>query len=910
MIVTLFILGFWILTVGTVLSSADTGGTITIDGLYTVHTFLTNDTYVSTSAKNISFLLVAGGGAGGLGASWNSGGGGAGGLIYNASSQVTATSYPIVIGRGATTFMKNGENSTFNGFKAIGGGNGSTGALTSVASNGGSGGGTGQQNTNFGSGTAGQGNNGATYNGVSGYGSNGGGGHNTTGFQSGTNDFAKGGRGGLGTNFSISGTTKCYAGGGGGGTHEANTTSTRSLGGCDNSGQGAVEGAGLQGTNATNGFGGGGGGNGRIAFAGTNNGVGGSGVLIIRYLTPSSQTIYNVTFTTYSVYNSVLISNFSLKIDNNTYNTSTGSIIVELNISSNKTLNYTAFGFYSKDFASVNLSSIVHNTSLQQYDINMTEPTLSYDALLVGYNITIQNNTNYSGFVYNITYRIENVDDGITYNQSSNIYQLKPTDFQNIMRFRTYACTIYQCNLSNYGQIDNNTINQYFTLTAYGYLNNVLGGTTQWVFRNTTGGVLSTSGNPLLILATYFINNTNKQRNHNIEIGDPNFLYVNYTGINTFYENVSSYNFTLTPNRLSITFMKNGSLYATTGFVSDTQPSTRGFNGTYILLIQQNLSLGEVDVIFNDINNWTQYYEYINDYTTYINETVEIIPVNNLWYGYIKVVDLSNAPIENAVIRIEYTIPSILNNKTGVLLGQRLTRSDGFTFIVADKNSQMLVSVAKDGFAPFEALVSFGDEQYTRESPFVVYLQQSSTGVKDNAWMYIPLSTNNKSKDIKGTIVAKSYSTIGIQTTYRDSQGLGIKDVTNLLHFNGRHTFTLVSGTDFSPLTTDDIQLMVYLDNVLWTNQTIKYVAPSEQNNIFPQNTDLNTKVATIIEFFGLIIMIIIMNLLFKESRAGLHTFMIGSIVLAIINPTYYIWLGVIAGFYYMGRLINLIIGE
>lgn len=37
---------------------------------------------------------------------------------------------------------------------------------------------------------------------------------------------------------------------------------------------------------------------------------------------------------------------------------------------------------------------------------------------------------------------------------------------------------------------------------------------------------------------------------------------------------------------------------------------------------------------------------------------------------------------------------------------------------------------------------------------------------------------------------------------------------------------------------------------------------------------------------------------------------MIGSIVLAIINPTYYIWLGVIAGFYYMGRLINLIIGE
>jgi hypothetical protein len=64
-----------------------TGGNITYNGNYTIHTFLINGTFTPYFTGNVKALVVAGGGGGGQG------GGGAGGLLYNASFAVNAQAY-------------------------------------------------------------------------------------------------------------------------------------------------------------------------------------------------------------------------------------------------------------------------------------------------------------------------------------------------------------------------------------------------------------------------------------------------------------------------------------------------------------------------------------------------------------------------------------------------------------------------------------------------------------------------------------------------------------------------------------------------------------------------------------------------------------------------------------------------
>src|SRR3990167_1319158 len=72
-----------------------TGGTITTDGNYKVHTFTGSGTFEVTSGSgNVWYLVVAGGAGGGY---WDGGGGGAGGYKSNAAYDyaVTVQSYTV-----------------------------------------------------------------------------------------------------------------------------------------------------------------------------------------------------------------------------------------------------------------------------------------------------------------------------------------------------------------------------------------------------------------------------------------------------------------------------------------------------------------------------------------------------------------------------------------------------------------------------------------------------------------------------------------------------------------------------------------------------------------------------------------------------------------------------------------------
>jgi hypothetical protein len=223
----------------------------------------TNYTLTTIVDLNIDILIVAGGGGGG-----NSGGG-AGGLIYRSNINITAGRYNITVGRGGRT-KENGENSSFGIlYTAIGGGAG-VDDITKISKNGGSGGG----GTNYyniygvlvgasgGLGVNGQGNNGGdgtpSPNDGGGGGGAGGAGYPSVNF--------KGGNGGVGLEYSISGSPIYYAGGGG-----ANEGSGGLGGGGGNNNNGTING--IENT------GGGGGG----ANDDNNGGNGGSGIVIIKY---------------------------------------------------------------------------------------------------------------------------------------------------------------------------------------------------------------------------------------------------------------------------------------------------------------------------------------------------------------------------------------------------------------------------------------------------------------------------------------------------------------------------------------------------------------------------------------------------------------------------------------------------
>jgi len=219
----------------------------------------------------IEYLIVAGGGAGGVSFG---GGGGAGGYISGTVTGVNpGSSYSIVVGAGGTRSAGiggNGSNSTGFTQTAVGGGGGGGGGAGASGGSGGGGAGRsgGGAGYNGGSATSGQGNAGGS--GISAALVDAGGGGGGAG-AAGANAINANptGAGGVGTNWQSLGT---YYGGGGGG--------------CYGSGGTGGGGAGSTGT-ATDGTvntGGGGGGS-----FNTTAGNGGSGIVIVRYQSASQK---------------------------------------------------------------------------------------------------------------------------------------------------------------------------------------------------------------------------------------------------------------------------------------------------------------------------------------------------------------------------------------------------------------------------------------------------------------------------------------------------------------------------------------------------------------------------------------------------------------------------------------------
>ena len=281
---------------------------------------------VPVGVSKMESLVVGGGGAGG---SRSGGGGGAGGYVATAANTLTFTPgavETITVGQGGVgqnnTRGSNGQNSAL-GTRRIaqggGGGGSANGADNSLrnGANGGSGGGaaylavaglvagTSTQTSTYGYGL---GNNGALALGANYFPGGGGGGSSSAAIiaaASSANDWSDGGNG---TTNSISGSAVCYATGGGAGLGLATIGSStlKSNGGnCGgtanpNKGRGTYGKLIAQWGSANTGAGGGGSGwDDSIATSDVPGGSGGSGIIVLRYLSTLSATFTGATTATY-----------------------------------------------------------------------------------------------------------------------------------------------------------------------------------------------------------------------------------------------------------------------------------------------------------------------------------------------------------------------------------------------------------------------------------------------------------------------------------------------------------------------------------------------------------------------------------------------------------------------------------
>jgi hypothetical protein len=295
-----------------------TGGTVTTDGLYTIHTFTIpqtgTDFALTGKGIDIDFLLVGGGGGGGGGCPGSTGGGGAGSVIYKTGIPITIGSYTVTIGAGAPssptspTPISPGGSSTFNGYTAAGGGHGHADNYTSTPVAGSGGGGNGSTNNLTGGVTSGStghpggidvvspdtgwvnpGGDGTPYPAPPSFYLSGGGGGAGSAGGSADKSILAAGAGGDGARYTISGSTVYYGAGGGGasGWEPANPVGNYGqLGGQGGGGTGgrAPSNTPTSGLDAT-GYGSGGGGGGYQPGSCGSGGAGSAGICIIKYLT-------------------------------------------------------------------------------------------------------------------------------------------------------------------------------------------------------------------------------------------------------------------------------------------------------------------------------------------------------------------------------------------------------------------------------------------------------------------------------------------------------------------------------------------------------------------------------------------------------------------------------------------------
>lgn len=419
---------------------------------------------------------------------------------------------------------------------------------------------------------------------------------------------------------------------------------------------------------------------------------------------------------------------------------------------------------------------------------------------------------------------------------------------------------------------------------AYDFLGNNLIQST-WIWENHTGTNLTS--NPFSRNITNYINTTITSRNIRVRISDKTYIHTEFDQILTISNTTSNISINMTPNRLVLNFSD-----ATTGVIMQSDMGNLNFSNSTIVIIQQNLSEGMVNVKFNEISgNFTQFYDYYNDYTTNINEDIKLLNYSN-WYDYFKVIDKSNSPIEGADIRGYFSIVGeyYSNWSEHKLFGRRMTDYEGYTFFNTDYGTILHVTITADGYNPAEVMYQVGDETWDKDNPYLIVLEESDSGVDRNVFISVKKEFRNRSLDISGYIVAPNYYSVRYLTTYAESTGLSQIEIagegTDIEDSQFKSPFTLESGIDFEDTGNNNITMMIFLNNLPYKNITITYDKDTK-TEMFSTDDIAGASKQTRRTIIWLIILVACGGLgyAFRNQELSVNAFKGGCVIFAIIEP-------------------------
>lgn len=616
--------------------------------------------------------------------------------------------------------------------------------------------------------------------------------------------------------------------------------------------------------------------------------------------------------------NGYMLSSVNCTLNGSIYVNNTGSWIETNYTADGSLVNITcvSFGFYNETVSN-------HNSSVDPVNINMTP--IGYDDVVFTWTLPdlmvgnmINSSCNYTD-LYNYTntsiwYYWVNVNDSVTYSNQSGNYTIQPVDFQDVIVGYCMVGYLYRFNNSQNNTINQTQIDNFITFNVYDVFSALVA---DIEFNSTYYG--SVYGNPVISYMSTYISYLVPNVLSDINITDLNFFNIPYNSIINISELNSTFNFYMTPSQLVLQFTQDNATYNTSGQIHLKLNDVRSFanwTNSSILIYSQNITEGDVNVFFEmSGDNFTQFYEYYNNGTNNVNEQIEILDKAD-WYTYVQVMDRSRTPIEDAVVRVYW---SSVNHpfwqifmgkqwKEKLLIGQRMTDAEGKTMFYADSGSMATFYVMAEGYEPKEFNIEIGNENRDIDNPIRIILDESDSGVLDNAWLGITRTIFNKSRSIYATLIAPGRNRVDIQTQYmlnnNVSRQLVVEDKLD------RYNFILIPGQHFSSTSNDNITLCVYLDNVLWKNVTIVYDTISF-TDIFEdsEHSSIPDNIFIPIAVIGLLIACMAIGIIIKNKNAGTITFILGSILLGIIN-TAFIWVALIGVLYIIVKVIYKVTSE
>lgn len=546
-------------------------------------------------------------------------------------------------------------------------------------------------------------------------------------------------------------------------------------------------------------------------------------------------------------------------------------------------ITYNAPGFQQRNITNHNTTQLI-NYSLQQTNFTITSHQVT------GTNKTQTNNTmtctytNPTPYTATTNYHVSNKNDTTHWQSTTGKYLINQTDYADQLEYTCQPCTTYGCTNSTPITTLNDHIDSYITLRVVNYNQEELNQTNLTI---SAYDVRHLNENNMTYNMSKFINSSNKTVTTLLEIYD----YINNNNADyikniTIHELNTTMTFQMSPNELKIQFPEHVS-----GVVADTQKS-RWFNESLLLIVQSGLETGQVNLMFNgEQGNYTQFYEYINDQETYIDEDVYLIDTPDT-LAYLKAQDLAGAPIENALIRLYQYKPNSTTYETRELIGQRLTDSNGQTLFVLDSETQVVIITTKEDYTITTQIVNVMELDTTHETPYLITMTPSGSNTISYDSYYIPPTITNTSEDLQVRVYSPDALTLQLTTTYARENGTETTQMTEgeLSVWTG----TLTAGTHYQLGGTSDITVEISKNGAPLINKTIKYyehVQPKDFLNLKKADIPTNLYNAYILTIFLTVIgLSSFTGIRMNSKTAGATTFLILSLVASLLDPRF-LWI-------------------